>query len=70
MVEGGGLLNRYRGLNPLSRVRIPPSPPTLFPVNLGLTIWLLRQATRATTGTTINENADPDIAADMLYALD
>ena len=28
MVEGGGLLNRYTGLNPVSRVQIPPSPPT------------------------------------------
>ena len=27
MVEGGGLLNRYTGLKPVSRVRIPPSPP-------------------------------------------
>jgi YjbR len=31
VAEGGGLLNRYRGLKPLSRVRIPPSPPELFP---------------------------------------
>ena len=30
MVEGGGLLNRYTGLNPVSRVQIPPSPPTYF----------------------------------------
>ena len=29
VVEGGGLLNRYRGLKPLSRVQIPPSPPIL-----------------------------------------
>ena len=29
MAEGGGLLNRYRGLNPLSGVRIPPSPPDI-----------------------------------------